>query len=626
LTELTHNVGQLAWTSDAILFTADEKEDDEYSIEYTSDIYAISAAGGDVRKLTTGLGAESGIAVSTDGKRLAYVFSREPGAPEDVMLVDIAADGTFQGEPVNMTESWDLDPAELDWAGGSRSLRWMATTKGNRHVFESSGRGSVHQVTNGDRTLSGVSYARKTRLMAYGMTDAMRVGDVFVSQSDGAKEVRVTTLNDEWLNTMTLSAPERLTWTVGDGTEIEGWLMKPVGYTPGVKYPMILKIHGGPHSAYGNYWFDLFHVLSGAGFFVLYPNPRGSTGYGHEFTYATRARWGELDSEDFLTGVDAAIAKYPDIDSERVGVSGGSYGGFMTAWLTATTDKFAVANPSRMISNWESWYGASDAQRLTEYEFNGEPWEVRELYRRLSPLSYVENVYTPTLIIQSENDYRTPTADSEQWYMALKKRGVPAEMALYPRSTHDLSRTGEPLLLVDRLNRIKTWFEHWLIEEKLTRTLAKERYGVSNTLSLSKLRNLEYTISIHQGRKVRLEDGRFSIESPAPERLLVLASDSVAFGDVDGDGDKDAGIVIVSQTSGTGVFCDLVLVRNIDGLASPGLGSPLGDRVKVESLRIGDGEIRVQLIQHGPDDPMCCPTERATRRFVLDGDTLAEVK
>src|SRR6185436_1944255 len=145
--------------------------------------------------------------------------------------------------------------------------------------------------------------------------------------------------------------------------------------------------------------------------------------------------------------------------------------------LTATTDRFAVANPSRMICNWESWFAASDAQRLTEYEFNGEPWEMRETYRKLSPLSYVEHVYTPTLIILGENDYRTPTADAEQWYMALKKRGVPVEMALYPRSGHELSRSGEPWLLVDRLNRIKTWFQHWLIDEKLTRTEAKKRFG-----------------------------------------------------------------------------------------------------------------------------------------------------
>jgi dipeptidyl aminopeptidase/acylaminoacyl peptidase len=162
--------------------------------------------------------------------------------------------------------------------------------------------------------------------------------------------------------------------------------------------------------------------------------------------------------------VDAALAKYPEIDGSRLGVSGGSYGGYMTNWLTATTDRFIAAATSRSITNWESWYGDSDAQGLTEYAFSGTPWEQRERYRRLSPISYVENVTAATLIIHSENDFRTPIGDGEQWFMALKKRQVPVEMVRYPRSSHGLSRIGEPWLLVDRLERIRTWLAHWLVE------------------------------------------------------------------------------------------------------------------------------------------------------------------
>ena len=267
-----------------------------------------------------------------------------------------------------------------------------------------------------------------------------------------------------------LVPPETLTWTVKDGSEVEGWLVKPVGYEPGKKYPMVLKIHGGPHGAYGNTFFRTFHILSSAGFFVLYPNPRGSSGYGHEFMYATRGKWGEMDQEDYLGGVDTALTKYADIDPSRIGLSGGSYGGYMTNWLSATTDRFAAAVTSRSIVNWESWWGTSDAQGLTEHEFYGAPWEQRELYRRLSPISHVENVKTPTLIIHSENDYRTPIGDGEQWFMSLKKRGIPVELVRYPRSSHGLSRTGEPWLLVDRLERLKSWFVHWLIENPQEQT------------------------------------------------------------------------------------------------------------------------------------------------------------
>jgi dipeptidyl aminopeptidase/acylaminoacyl peptidase len=301
--------------------------------------------------------------------------------------------------------------------------------------------------------------------MAYAATDAETPDEVFVARADGSGEARVTRFNDAWLAEVTRVPAERLTWTVADGTEIEGWLVKPVGYEPGRRYPMVLKIHGGPHSAYGHTYFRTFHVLSNAGFFVLYPNPRGSSHYGHAFMYATRGQWGEMDGEDFLKGVDAALARYPDIDPARVGVSGGSYGGFMTNWLTSTTDRFAAAVTSRSITNWESWYGTSDAQGLTEYEFFGTPWDQRERYRRLSPISYVERVTAPTLIIHSENDYRTPIADGEQWFMALMKRRIPVEFVRYPRSSHGLSRTGEPWLLVDRLERIRSWFVHWLIEQ-----------------------------------------------------------------------------------------------------------------------------------------------------------------
>jgi dipeptidyl aminopeptidase/acylaminoacyl peptidase len=313
--------------------------------------------------------------------------------------------------------------------------------------------------------------------MSYSATDPLSPSELYVARNDGSRETQLTQLNSEWMQDIDLMPAERLTWNVNDGTEVEGWLIKPVGFEAGNSYPMILKIHGGPHSAYGNTWFRTFHVLSQAGFFVLYTNPRGSTGYGHDFTYATRGKWGVMDSEDYLTGVDTALAKYSEIDEDRVGVSGGSYGGFMSAWLSATTDRFAAANPSRMISNWDSMYGNSDASRLTEFEFYGAPWEEPEIYGNLSPITYVENVVTPTLIIHSENDFRVPIGEGEQWFIALKKRGVPAELVRYPRSSHGLSRNGEPWLLVDRLERIESWFTHWLIEEKVTRQSVAQAYG-----------------------------------------------------------------------------------------------------------------------------------------------------
>jgi dipeptidyl aminopeptidase/acylaminoacyl peptidase len=381
------------------------------------------------------------------------------------MVVEIGSDGSFRGAPVNLTADWDLRPGSPEWNQAGDRIRFEASIGGNRHLFSVAPEGGqTEQISTGNRRLSDFSFSDDDQVMAFISTDAVTPTELYVGSGDGSTEQKATGFNDDWLRNVTLMPAERLTWSSGDGTEVEGWVIRPVGYREGTSYPLILKIHGGPHSAYGNTFFPTFHVLSEAGFFVLYTNPRGSSGYGHEFQYATRGEWGIVDKEDYLGGIDAALVEYPDADPERLGVSGGSYGGFMTNWLTATTDRFQAAVTSRSITNWESWYGSSDAQGLTEFEFFGPPWEERDLYRRLSPISYVENVSAPTLIIHSENDYRTPIGDGEQWFMALKKRGVPVEMVRYPRSSHGLSRTGDPWLLVDRLERIRSWFVHFLVE------------------------------------------------------------------------------------------------------------------------------------------------------------------
>lgn len=467
--------GSLSWSADSarIYYTGNELEDDEINREPTSDLFVVSIDGGTPRKLTTNPGSETSPVVSPKGDRLAFARTAARGAETDLMVVSLAADGSFTGTPQNITSTWTDVPGRAFWTPDGTALRFGANVSGDAHLFEATLEGRVRQITTGSRHANGFSSSADGRVLAYAVNHAMHPTELYIARGDGSAEKRVTTFNDALVAEVALTEPEPLTWKVKDGTTIEGWLMKPVGYVQGRKYPMVLKIHGGPHSAYGTDWFDTFQVLSGAGFFVLYSNPRGSSGYGHEFTYATRGKWGEMDQEDFLVGVDTALAKYPDIDPKRVGVSGGSYGGFMSNWLTARTDRFAASVTSRSITNWESWYGSSDAQGLTDYEFFGPPWEQRELYRRLSPISYVEKVTAPTLIIMGEEDYRTPISDNEQWFMALKLRKVPVELARYPRSAHGLSRDGEPWLLVDRQERIRSWFVHWLLEKKPTETRAQ---------------------------------------------------------------------------------------------------------------------------------------------------------
>ncbi|MEZ4417483.1 MAG: S9 family peptidase [Gemmatimonadota bacterium] len=468
LTDVPFNVGSPLWSADGrlLFFSGDASEDEEGEREPSSDIWVVSSEGGGVRRLTSNPGSETAPHLSPDGHYLAFLSTPARGAETDLQVVELDNSGNFRASPVNLTENWDLAPGPPTWSADGRFLRFQAQIGGDVQLVQvPAAGGAVEVLTRGERQLADVSFSADDQVMAYTANDAVTPTELFVARGDGSGEERATAFNDDWLAQVALVRPEEVRFRVRDGTEIQGWIVPPVGYRQGTRYPMVLKIHGGPHGAYGNTFFPTFHVLSAAGFFVLYTNPRGSSGYGHAFQYATRGEWGVVDKEDFLTAVDRALERFPDIDPRRIGVSGGSYGGFMTNWLTATTDRFAAAVTSRSIVNWESWYGSSDAQGLTEYEFFGPPWEQRELYRRLSPISYVENVTAPTLIIHSENDYRTPIGDGEQWFMALKKRGVPTELVRYPRSSHGLSRTGEPWLLVDRLERIRSWFEHFLGNE-----------------------------------------------------------------------------------------------------------------------------------------------------------------
>ncbi|MCC5939979.1 MAG: S9 family peptidase [Balneolaceae bacterium] len=468
LTDLPFHASNLEWSHDGslIYFTGDPEEDDEYNTDFTRNLYVLDIESGEWNQLLEMDGNQTSPVLSPEGRYLAFLSTAERGAETDAMIVSLNRVGYVNGTPQNLTENWSLQPGGLHWTSSGNNLRFNAQTRGNQHLFEvSRSGGDVRQVTEGDRRLGSISVTADGSMMAYTSTDAITPAEALISRADGSREVQFTNFNQEWMAERVLNPAESITWTVEDGTEIQGWVIKPVGYEEGQSYPIVMKIHGGPHTAYGNTWFQAFHTLSASGMFVFYPNPRGSSSYGNEFTYATLGQWGVMDEEDFMTGLEAVMEAYPGVDAERVGVSGGSYGGFMTNWLTARfPDHFRAAVTSRSISNWDSWYGSSDAQGLTEFEFGGTPWEQRDLYRELSPMSYVENVVAPTLIIHSEEDWRTPMTDAEQWYMALKKMQIPVEFVRYPRSSHGLSRTGEPWLLVDRLERKRSWFDYWLNE------------------------------------------------------------------------------------------------------------------------------------------------------------------
>lgn len=425
-----------------------------------ADIFVIPAAGGTPRRVTSANGSEGDLAWSPDSRRIAFTASPTRTSSSRIWVVDMAG-----GTPENLLADWQYEPQQLDWLPDGRIV-FSAEIGGRTALLRLDPATKIpSEILSGRRRLSGFNFSPDGRTVAYISTSMTRPTELYVAGSDGSGERQLTRFNDRLNAEVAWSDAERFTYKSVGNLEIEGWLMKPYGYDASKKYPLVLYIHGGPHSAYGENWFDEFQNLAAAGMWVLFTNPRGSSGYGAPFTYSTRGRWFNEDYQDLMRAVDV-MARRPDVDSTRMGVTGGSYGGVMTAWVTAKTNRFKAAEADRMISEWTYWYGASDAQGLTEFEFYGKPWDNQAMYDSLSPIRKVKNVRTPTLIVQSEEDFRTPMGNADLWFQGLKRQGVPVELVRYPRSTHELSRSGEPWLLVDRLGRLRQWFSYWLKGER----------------------------------------------------------------------------------------------------------------------------------------------------------------
>lgn len=422
-----------------------------------ADIFVVSANGGAPRKVAEWMGAESDLAWSADSKTLAFIGRPARTQSSRIYTIDVAG-----GTPRNLLGTWQYEPANIEWLPNGRVV-FSAEIGGRTAILDAdvTGKAAPKEVVSGRRQIRGMSFDAASKTMAYVSSSMAVPTELFVANADGTGERKLTDFNKDVNADVVWSDAERFTYKSVGNLEIEGWLMKPYGYEPGKKYPMVIYIHGGPHSAYGEGWFDEFQNLAAQGMFVLFTNPRGSSGYGAPFTYSTRGRWGLEDYQDLMKAVDIVSVR-PDVDSTKMGATGGSYGGFMTTWIATRTNRFKAIETDRTITEWTYWYGASDAQGLTEFEFYGKPWDNQKLYDTLSPIRYVNKVKTPMLMVQSEEDFRTPMGNAEMWYMALKKQGVPAELVRYPRSNHDLSRTGEPWLLVDRLGRIRQWFGYWL--------------------------------------------------------------------------------------------------------------------------------------------------------------------
>ena len=438
LTHLNVDVSAPVWRPDsgALALIANSHQRDEYSYE-RADLWVVDMQG-QISRLTDDGFEYASPTWSPDGKNLAFLRSQglnlilaahqKHGSAIDIYRMPAAG-----GPMKNLTPDFDLIPGSPKWTGDL--IYFGCEVGGDGNLFRmAAGGGAPVQISKGERSLGGLSFSEHFDRIAYTAQDSTHPSEAFSANIDGSGETRLSRFNDKLLSEVDLNPAERIHFPSKDGTSIEGWIVKPrSGTTP---YPLVLDIHGGPHMAYGSEFDFEIQWLSNS-YAVLYANPRGSTGYGEKFLWATWDGWGKLDYQDVMAGVDYAIAHYP-VDPNRLGVTGYSYGGFLTNWVITQTTRFKAAVVGAGISNWLSDYGTADIPRTKESEFSGAPWEQEggERLRALSPITYAGNVKTPTLFVHGESDMRVPIEEGEQMYTALKKRHVEAKFIRYPGNYH----------------------------------------------------------------------------------------------------------------------------------------------------------------------------------------------
>lgn len=459
-----------------LAFVSNHRVDDPD--ESWSDVFVVPVEGGEPRRLTPSRGPSQSPAFSPDGRLLAYVGHDQGDqvANQDLWIVPVEG-----GEPRNVTRAfdhtagnsvgadarWDHGPSRPVWSADGREVFLTFTERGEAPLFAVEVEtGRVRRVTADPVVVTSFTAAPGAGLAAYVGADFLAPGDLYTVGLDGRGARRHTALNDALFAETGLSEPEHFTVVADDGAEIDAWIMKPLGLAPGAKAPLVLEIHGGPHSAYGRAFFHEFQLLAARGLGVLFSNPRGSTGYGQAFTRGCVGDWGGRDYRDLMQVVDEALGRFGWIDRERLGVTGGSFGGYMTNWIVTQTNRFRAAVTQRSISNLYSMYGTSDIG----FHFNrrelgdAELWEAEDRIMERSPIRHARNVATPLLIIHSDEDYRCPIEQAEQFYVALKRLGKTVEFLRFSGENHELSRSGRPVNRIERLGAIVGWFERHLLQ------------------------------------------------------------------------------------------------------------------------------------------------------------------
>jgi dipeptidyl aminopeptidase/acylaminoacyl peptidase len=464
------------WSPDgnSLVFMSNRAEDPDLDPDAT-DVFVIPAKGGTFRKVDTPLGPKSSPRVSPDGKWIAYFGSEGKQIPWNLnRLWVVPFDGSapaqnLTGEHDFNVASWTINdlpgsPPQMPptWAHDSRKIYFQVAHHGNTVLKAITLDRHLESILEDTGVVGDFTLDRSQNTLAYFHGDMKDPGELWVLDMKNGNKTQITHGNKDLFTALDLGEMEEVWFKGSAGNDLQGWILKPPGFDSSKKYPSILEIHGGPRVQYGNFFMHEFFFLAAQGYVVYFCNPRGGQGYGEAHSKSIWNEWGTVDYEDLMAWADY-MEKNPYIDKKKMGVTGGSYGGYMTNWIIGHTNRFAAAVTQRSVSNLTSMYGSSDFNWAFQDEFGNEPpWENVENYWKQSPIKYIGNARTPTQVIHSENDLRANIEQGLQVFVALKRLGVDTELILFPDEPHGLSRTGRTDRRIARLNHMKRWFDTYL--------------------------------------------------------------------------------------------------------------------------------------------------------------------
>jgi dipeptidyl aminopeptidase/acylaminoacyl peptidase len=467
LTEGDSENGNPAWSPDGTRIVFSALRGERWDTELINRLYVVDAEGGEPQQLTQDDGSYEEPAFSPDGSRIAYRFTREDGTfPHHGQIGVMQADGT-NGRL--LTASLDRqcspypDSREPLWDG--ERLIFTLEDGGNVHVYAVAADGSSapELLVGGEQWIGG--YDARAGQLAFVSSTHATLRELYV----GSEGHRLTDVGSSFSNGRGLVAADRFTAVSKDGTEVDAWLMLPAGFEAGKRYPVLLNVHGGPFTQYGTGFFDEFQVYAGAGYAVLFSNPRGGSGYSEAWGRAIRGPidgagpgWGTVDYENVIGVLDTALQQFDFLDPDRLGIIGGSYGGFMTTWVISHDHRFRAAVSERAVNHCVSAAGSSDVFWIYERQFGGPWYDHVDAWLKHSAATYAKEIETPVLVLHSEQDLRCNIEQGEHLFTLLRLLGKEVEMLRFPAESHELSRAGSPLHRVLRFEAILEWFERYL--------------------------------------------------------------------------------------------------------------------------------------------------------------------